>query len=74
MTMMKGVTFFSNEILNKDIELISSNENDVITNHKLLLTACKYNLTLFCSVNGLTTDWIQNAFYFTINYSDFFII
>jgi lipopolysaccharide transport system ATP-binding protein len=65
------VTFLSNEMLNKTIELTADNYAD-ITIHKLPLTAGRYNLTLFCSINGLTSDWIQNAFYFNINSGDFY--
>ena len=67
------VTFLSNEMLNKTIELTSSSDNYVdITIYKLPLIAGRYNLTLFCSINGLTSDWIQNAFYFNINSGDFY--
>lgn len=31
-----------------------------------------YNLTLFASINNEITDWVQNAFYFTVEGGDFY--
>ena len=38
----------------------------------LQLAVKRYNLTLFCSVNGLLSDWIINAFYFAIIEGDYY--
>ena len=67
------VAFLSNEMLNKTIEIIQNDDNFVdILIPKLPLAAGNYNITLFCSVNGITADWVENAYYFTINNGDFY--
>ena len=39
---------------------------------KMPLAIGRYNLTLFCSVGGVISDWIQNCFYFDIISGDFY--
>jgi lipopolysaccharide transport system ATP-binding protein len=39
---------------------------------KFNLTANKYNCSLYCSINGETTDWIDDAFQLIVEDGDFF--
>jgi lipopolysaccharide transport system ATP-binding protein len=67
------ITFLSNEMINKNIELSDSKSGffDILV-YKMPLTEGRYNLTLFCSVNGIIADWIQHAYYFNIVGGDFY--
>ena len=67
------ISFLSNEMLNKKIELLN-NRNDFIdvVIYKIPFSPGKYNLTLFCSIQGEIADWIQNAFYFNVCSGDFY--
>jgi lipopolysaccharide transport system ATP-binding protein len=67
------ISFLSNEMLNQKLELLDGDKNfiDVLVN-KFPFTPGRYNLTLFCSIKGEITDWIQNAFYFDICTGDFY--
>lgn len=67
------ISFLSNEMLNQRIDLPDANKNyiDVIIN-RIPFSPGKYNLTLFCSIKGEISDWIQNAFYFIIQPGDFY--
>lgn len=67
------ISFLSNEMLNQKIELLNDGSNfiDVVVN-KIPFTPGRYNLTLFCSIKGEISDWIQNAFYFDICSGDFY--
>jgi len=67
------ISYISNEMLNQKINLSKEENNyiDVIVN-KVPFSPGRYNLTLFCSINGEIADWIQNAFYFNICSGDFY--
>jgi len=67
------VSFMSNELINKSIEIFDKKDNFVdFVIFKMPLTIGIYNLTLFCSVNGVISDWIQNGFNFQIVSGDFY--
>lgn len=67
------VTFLSNELLNLPVKLIFGSENCIdFKISKMPLAIGRYNLTLFCSVGGVISDWIQNCFYFDIISGDFY--
>lgn len=66
------VSFLSNELLAKHLDVNSGNGHIDFCVSKMPLTIGRYNLTLFCSSNGTVSDWIQNAFYFDIISGDFY--
>lgn len=66
------ICFMSNELICKNIEVNKqSGYIDFLVN-KMPLTIGRYNLTLFCSVNGIVSDWLHQAFYFDIISGDFY--
>ncbi len=67
------VAFLSNELINKNININSDGKEylDFIIK-KMPLTIGRYNLTLFCSVNGNVADWIHHCFDFNIVSGDFY--
>lgn len=67
------VSFMSNELVNKTINISHNDANFIdFMILKVPLTIGIYNLTLFCSVNGVISDWIQNVYNFHIVSGDFY--
>jgi len=71
--MEQRICLLSNDITAQKTDL---NENSrsyfEIEVKKFPLTPGKYNVALFSSSGGETTDWIQNAFYFDVCSGDFY--
>ena len=67
------VCFLSNEMIGKSIEINSTSNNYIdFAIDKIPLATGRYSLTVFCSINGIVSDWIENTFYFNIIGGDFY--
>ena len=66
------VAFLSNEMLNHKLKVDKENCFFDILIPKIPITVGRYDLTISCSVGGVVSDWIQNAFYFDIRTGDFY--
>lgn len=67
------VAFLSNELINQNVEFNSLKKDFIDFRIKRMpLTVGRYNITLFCSVNGEIADWVHNCFDFNIISGDFY--
>lgn len=66
------VCLISNRLTNHKLDLKKSDSHVDIEIKKIPLNVGLYNATLFCSVNGAISDWIQHAFYFNVFAGDFY--
>lgn len=71
--MEQRICLLSNDITAQRTDLHENSKSYFeIEIKKFPLTPGKYNVTLFSSSCGETTDWIQNAFYFDVCSGDFY--
>lgn len=67
------ICHINNELVNRSFNTISDDIEFVdILIKQLPLNAGIYNLTLYGAINDDVSDWIQNAFFFTIDGGDFY--
>ena len=66
------VAFLSNEMLNHKLIIDKERCFFEILIPKIPITVGRYDLTISCSIGGVISDWIQNAFYFDIRTGDFY--
>jgi lipopolysaccharide transport system ATP-binding protein len=67
------ITFLSTDLTNKVFVLVPSITNSIeIYVEKLPLTLGRYSFTIYCMVNGIVADWIQNAGFFDVETGDYY--
>lgn len=67
------ITLLSNEITDEVFTFISSDvSNFVIDIKRLPLTPGRYGFTIYCTLNGVVADWIQNAGFFDVESGDYY--
>jgi lipopolysaccharide transport system ATP-binding protein len=71
--MGERIAIFSNNIVGENFLFVPLSTNKVtITVNKLPLMPGRYGLTIYCTINGVVADWIQNAVFFEVEQGDFF--
>jgi lipopolysaccharide transport system ATP-binding protein len=67
------ITHLNNEVTNDLMGEIPGNVTSIVVSiPKLPLMPGQYYATIHCTVNGVVSDWIQNAFTFIVESGDFY--
>jgi lipopolysaccharide transport system ATP-binding protein len=67
------ITVLSNEVTDQIFPRLSPDTKGIEVHiERLPLMHGKYGFTLYCTVNGVVADWIQNAGFFEVDQGDFY--
>lgn len=66
------LVFCGNEMIGVSFKQLASNGKIVCRIPRLPLTPGRYVLNLYCEVNGVLADWVQQAYFFSVAAGDFF--
>ena len=67
------ITVLSSEITNEVFSFVKSDvENIEVHIKQLPLTPGRYGLTIYCTLNGVIADWIQNGIFFDVESGDYY--
>jgi lipopolysaccharide transport system ATP-binding protein len=67
------ITVLSNEVTDQIFPRLSPDTKSVEVHiERLPLMHGKYGFTLYCTVNGVVADWVQNAGFFEVDQGDFY--
>ncbi|MBW4487539.1 MAG: ABC transporter ATP-binding protein [Trichocoleus desertorum ATA4-8-CV12] len=67
------ITLLSSEMLDQNLsEITPDNESIKVCIEKLPLMPGRYAFTIYCAINGIVADWVQNAGFFDIEAGDYY--
>jgi len=67
-----GVAYMSNDLVGRNFDMLRPKGSLICTFDPLPLLPGTYSINLYCTVNGIVADWIQNAARINVEHGDFY--